>query len=272
MVTTKDILRLLDTIAPFNIAEEWDNSGLQVGDPAWEVKKIMIALDVTMPLMKAAKNWNCDLVLTHHPLMITPENSFDFSRMPGQAIFASAVDQISIVSLHTNLDKASGGLNDFFASKIGIDTTLPFLPIDFENNDIQNGPEGIGRTGYLPETITLNQLVSQIKSKLQIEHLRVSGDLSLPVRNIAICTGSGGSLINDFIKSGADVFITGDTKYHEARTIEEHSKALIDVGHFASEHIVIELLNNSLSQVITKTGLNIQIKKFLNEKDPFTIM
>ena len=271
MVKTKDILELLDTIAPFDIAEDWDNSGLQVGNLNWEVKKVMIGLDVTMPLMIAAKKARCDLVLTHHPLMIQPEKSIDFNRMPGSAIEIAARHGISIVSAHTNLDKANDGLNDYFATKIGIRKTKVFF-MNSPSSMSEDKLIGIGRIGYLKSQAPLKQVVHQIKEKLNLSHLRVTGDMDLPVNCVAICTGSGGSLIDEFLKSNADVYVTGDIKYHEARLVEEYSKGLIDVGHFGSEHMAIDLLFDKLGQAILKAGLNIQIERFKKEKDPFIIV
>ncbi|MCD4720019.1 MAG: Nif3-like dinuclear metal center hexameric protein [Desulfobacula sp.] len=271
MVRTKDILELLNTIAPFDIAEDWDNSGLQAGNLNWEVKKIIIGLDVSMSLMNAAKQNNCDLVLTHHPLMLRAEKFIDFNKMPGSAIEIAARHGISIVSVHTNLDKANDGLNDYFAKKIGIKKTKGFL---IENSSSMPANEliGMGRIGYLNSPSVLKQLVLQVKENLNLTHLRVTGDMDLPVTSVAICTGSGGSLLDDFLESGADVYITGDMKYHEARRVEEYSKALIDVGHFGSEHMVVDLLFDKLSRVVQKAGYNIQIKRFKKEKDPFTIV
>ncbi|SDT96241.1 Nif3-like dinuclear metal center hexameric protein [Desulfobacula phenolica] len=271
MVKTKDILGLLNTIAPFDIAEDWDNSGLQAGNLSWEVKKVMIGLDVSLPLMNAAEKWNSDLVLTHHPLMISPEKSIDFNKMPGKAIEIAARQKISIISAHTNLDKAPDGLNDYFASKIGINTTGAFL-IDPSSSMPKDAMTGIGRIGYLESPILLKYFVHQIKEKLDLKHLRVTGDMDLPVTTVAICTGSGGSLIDEFLRSGADLYITGDIKYHEARRIEEYSKGLVDVGHFGSEHMAVELLADKLGHAIQMAGLNIQIKKFKKEKDPFIIV
>ena len=271
MVKLKDILAMIDTIAPFDIAEEWDNCGLQAGNLDWEVKKVMIGLDVSLPLMDAAKNNNCDLVLTHHPLMLKSEKNIDFNKMPGKAIEIAAKYKINIISAHTNLDKASDGLNDYFAAKIGIQKpevfyieNSPFIP--------ENELVGVGRIGNLDKKTTLKQLSEAIKKKLELNHLRVIGDMTLPVNTIAVCTGSGGSLIDTFLQSSADVYITGDIKYHEARLVEENSKALIDVGHFGSEHMAIDLLFEKLSQATLKAGIDIQIKKYKKEKDPFIIV
>ena len=268
---TKDILKLLNIIVPFDIAEDWDNSGLQAGNLDWEVKKIMIALDVSMPLMEAAKKADFDLVLTHHPLMIRPEKSFHFNKMPGSAIEVAAKHGISIISAHTNLDKANDGLNDCFATKIGLENTKVFFienPLSVSENEMI----GMGRIGFLKSQATLKQVVHQIKEKLGLSHLRVTGDMDLPVNCVAICTGSGGSLVEEFLKSEAEVYITGDIKYHEARRVEEYSKALIDVGHFGSEIMAVDLLFDKLGQAIQKAGLNIQIEKFKKEKDPFIIV
>ena len=271
MVKTKDILELLNIIAPFDIAEDWDNSGLQAGNLNWEVKKIMIALDVSRGVMTAAKNANCDLVLTHHPLMIQPAKSIDFNQMPGSAIEIAARYGISIISAHTNLDKAIDGLNDYFATKIGIQKTEVFC-MDYPLSMQSDKRTGMGRIGTLKSKTPLKQVIHQIKERLDLSYLRVTGDMELPVGCVAICTGSGGSLIDDFLRSKADVYITGDIKYHEARRVEEASKALIDVGHFGSEHMAVDLLFDRLNQAILDAGFTIEIDRFKKEKDPFTIV
>ncbi|MCF6248676.1 MAG: Nif3-like dinuclear metal center hexameric protein [Desulfobacula sp.] len=271
MVTIADIIEQLNTFAPFDIAENWDNSGLQVGSQEWEVKKIIIALDVTMPLMEAAKACGANLVITHHPLMINSRNVIDFNTLPGRVIESCAKNRISIVSVHTNLDKTDEGLNDYFAKKIGILNISGNLSDDLSSMQSDQNI-GIGRLGEVESELTLSQLATQVKKKLNIDHLRVIGDMTMMVKKIAICTGSGGSLLDDFFCSKADVYITGDIKYHEARKVEELSKGLIDVGHFGSEHMAIDLLYEKLRPALAKAGLKIEMVCFKNERDPFTIV
>ncbi len=271
MAKLENILELINLIAPFNLAEEWDNCGLQVGSLNWEVKKVIIGLDVTPALMNAAKEKNCDLVLTHHPLMLQPEKTIDFSKMPGSAIEIAVKHKINIISAHTNLDKANQGLNDYFAAKIGMIETKVFFQENFSLIS-DNETTGIGRTGFLEKPILLRQLAKTVKEKLVLSHLRVTGNMDLPITAVAVCTGSGGSLVDTFLKSNADVYITGDIKYHEARLVEQGSKALIDVGHFGSEHMAIDLLFEKLTQSIQNARLDIQIIKYREEKDPFNIV
>ena len=270
MVKVKDILELLNEIAPFDLSEDWDNSGLQVGSMNGEVKKLMIGLDVSLPLLTLAAKTNIDLIITHHPLIIHPQKFFDFCRMPGKAIEIAAKQSISIISLHTNIDKAKGGLNDYFASSIGLKQTSPFL-IEPAGHGLKKEQTGIGRIGYIDAEITLKELALQIKEKLNLPYLRLIGAVDLKVKTVAVCTGSGGSLIEEFLNSGADVFITGDIKYHDARRVEEFSKGIIDVGHFGSEWMVVDLLFKKLNLAFHRAGFDIKIIKYKEEKDPFTI-
>lgn len=276
MVNAADILNILNTIAPFELAEDWDNCGLQVGNVHWEVRKIMIGLDVSLPLMAAAKDWNADLVITHHPLMIMPEKKIDFAKIPGQIIEIAAKYQINVVSVHTNLDKAHDGLNDYFASKIEMVDVLPFLadkPLNLTVLPIAGTSRtGTGRIGQFESQISLGDLAYKIKKNLKLNYLRVTGDSEFLISTAVICTGSGASLLDDFFASDAQVFITGDMKYHDARRVEEHSRGLIDVGHFESEQIAIDLLYEKLTSAFQSAGVKIQIRKFKEEKDPFTIV
>jgi dinuclear metal center YbgI/SA1388 family protein len=271
LLTVKKIMEFINDFAPFNLAESWDNSGLQAGDPDGSVQKILVSLDVTMAVMEAARDWGADLVLSHHPLQISPSKSIDFNKMPGSAIAMAARERISILSAHTNLDKAADGLNDYFAGIMGVDCdqSLDFDPKTKDSGDSAERLQGIGRIGHLKAPLSLRELALQVKERFRIKHLRVIGDLDLHVNTVALCTGSGGSLLDCFLASSADVYITGDIKYHEARQVEMHHKGLIDVGHFASEAIVVDLLESSLAKAVESAGYDIRIKGFKKEKDPF---
>jgi dinuclear metal center YbgI/SA1388 family protein len=267
--TVKQLLSMLDTIAPRDLAESWDNCGLSAGSLEWPVTKILVGLDPGMQLMLAARAWNADMVLTHHPLFITPEKTIDFEIMPGSAIAIAAKEQIAIVCAHTNLDKAPNGLNDFFAAGINLVCTRP-LVTDSGDQDCGTSMAGIGRVGQLPAAISLARVVHEIKSHLKVNQVRVVGNLDLVIRQVAVCTGSGGSLIPAFLRSGADLYVTGDIKYHDARLVETHGKALIDVGHFASEIIAVDLLSRRMGQAVSRAGYDLEIKEFTQETDPFT--
>jgi len=265
----KDIINAVDIIAPFDLAESWDNSGLQAGDPCWSVNRILVTLDVTPASMEAARENQCELVISHHPLMMAPEKCIDFGRMPGSVISMSAREKIAVVSAHTNLDKARDGLNDYFALKVGIRCDRPFF---LDTNAGEGMPSGIGRLGKPEHSVTVRRLANDIKKRLKIPNVRVAGNLDLNVDSVALCTGSGGSLTEHFLKSGADVYITGDLKYHEARDIEAGGKAAVDVGHFASEHIVVELLKKRLDLELKSLGFGIEIHGYNREEDPFKIV
>ncbi|WP_022668408.1 Nif3-like dinuclear metal center hexameric protein [Desulfospira joergensenii] len=270
-LTARDILSMVDGFAPFDLAENWDNSGLQSGNLAWPVKKILVSLDITLPVMEAAASWGADLVLSHHPLMMNPEKRIDFGAMPGQAIAISAREKICILSAHTNLDKALNGLNDHFAGIIGLENLVPFYspPGSFPREE---EPAGLGRIGDLGKNIRLKDLVEDVKKRLGLDRARVTGDLEGEISRVAVCTGSGGSLVQEFLDSSAQLYITGDLKYHDARQIQAGGKASVDVGHFGSEIIAVDLLTQQLEQAGRKRGTSMEVKGFNREKDPFIIV
>ena len=269
--TTQDIISLIDKEASFKLAEDWDNSGLQAGDLSWYVKKVLIALDPTRAVLQEAAKQKVDLVLTHHPLLINPVRCIDFSCMPGSAIAISAKEGISIVSAHTNLDKARNGLNDYFAGIIGLKEIAPLKENCIKSDDSIDDFNTVGRKGKLNKANSLKGFALQVKEKLNLRYIRVIGEEEAIIKTAAVVTGSGGSMIENFFQSKADVFITGDVKYHEARIVEEKKLCMIDVGHFGSEYIAIQLLADKLLTASKNKDYDFQILKYENELDPFNI-
>jgi len=133
------------------------------------------------------------------------------------------------------------------------------------------GVQGIGRIGVIEKSIPLGQLADQIRKKFNLKTVRVSGNLELLVEKVAVCSGSGSSLLGDFLSSGADVFISGDLKYHDARAAEDAGVGLIDIGHFGSEHLVVDVLAEKLSKAISAAELNVSVEACGLEQDPFII-
>lgn len=268
---TADIIELLDSLAPFGLQEEWDNCGLQAGDSDWPAGRMMTALDVTMEAMQEAKERNAGMLISHHPLLMKPLKSVQFDRMPGSAVSASCLNRIAIVSAHTSLDKARSGLNDYFAALAGLCETTPLVPFT-DHQESTFDPPGFGRIGRLESPGSLETVAAQIKHSLGIDYVRVVGDPgNEDMETAAVCTGSGGSFVEEFLRSGAQVYITGDIKYHEARRIEEKGRALIDVGHFASEIAAVDLLYDRLKSACDHAGFEVEIIKYKKEKDPFII-
>lgn len=118
--TVGQIIKRIEELAPVDLAEKWDNCGLQAGDPGWPVKKIMTALDPSPGVLEKARREGIDLVVTHHPLIFKPLRKIHFGSVIGRAISISARHKIAIYSAHTNLDSTINGVNDILAEKIGL--------------------------------------------------------------------------------------------------------------------------------------------------------
>jgi dinuclear metal center YbgI/SA1388 family protein len=265
--TLADIQQQIETLAPINLAEEWDNVGLQVGQSDWVVKKIWVALDPAPDVVEAACRQKIDLLICHHPLILKPIKSIDFSRNPGSVVYMAARHHLAIYAAHTNLDSAQAGLNDIFAKRIGLKNLKPLM--DAGANPSSEIVQGIGRIGDLDQPLVLKSLAETIKKCLSLARVRVVGPLDLKVSRVAVCTGSGSGLLGDFFASDAQVFVSGDIKYHDARDVEWARRGMIDVGHFASEHLVVEDLAERLSRRLKAADLNVTVTACTLENDPF---
>ena len=264
MTVVSDIIALMDRLAPADIAEDWDNPGLQAGSPAWPVKKIMIALDATPAVVNDACQQNADLLITHHPFIFKAFKKIDYSTPLGQMIETAMRHHLSIFSAHTNLDWAAGGLNDTFAEMMGLKniTVLESMPD-------KDAASGLGRIGELDTPVDLAGLARNIKACLGIQGLRVAGPFDMMIKRIAVCTGGGSGLLKSFFASSAHVFVSGDLRYHDARDAELYNRGLIDVGHFASEHIVVDLLQKKLAEGLAENGHDVSIAISARESEPF---
>ena len=171
MPTLQDILNTLDEIAPFDLAEEWDNSGLQIGSLSQEIKKIYVALDPTLEALTKASNIDAQLLLTHHPLIFKPFLNIDYEKYPGDVIYFASKAEISIISAHTNLDICTGGINDILAGILNIEEVKAL-----ENSIHHPGGMGIGRIGNLQKPLELSKVIEIVKNCLGIKDIMVLGD------------------------------------------------------------------------------------------------
>jgi dinuclear metal center YbgI/SA1388 family protein len=224
-------------------------------------------------VVSAACQKDIDLLITHHPLIFNPLRSVDFGSAPGKSIQMAARNQLAIFAAHTNFDSAAGGLNDALARKIGL-THLKILDKTGDSDDINpmqpSGENwGLGRIGDLAESQDLRSFALDIKKKLGLTSVKVTGDFSLIIDRAAVCTGSGSSLMNAFLAADAQAFISGDLRYHDAKNTQTAAKGLIDIGHFASEHLIVDVLTQKLTTLLKDKDVDVTVKACRLEKDPF---
>ncbi|MDZ7830365.1 MAG: Nif3-like dinuclear metal center hexameric protein [Desulfobacterales bacterium] len=267
MTLVSDVINLMNELAPPKLAEEWDNPGLQAGSPAWPVKKIMVALDATPAVVNNACQQNADLLITHHPFIFKAMKQLDYSTPLGRMIETAMNHRLSIFSAHTNLDWTAGGLNDQFAEMIGLkNVSVLAAPAQAAEASPESGQ---GRMGELEPPLDLAGFAGNIKAALKLQTLRVTGPFDMMVSRVAVCTGGGSGLMDAFFASKAHVFVTGDLRYHDARNAELYNRGLIDAGHFATEHIVVDLLCRKLSDGLAEKGHEVSVIGSDKESEPF---
>lgn len=237
---TRDIINILEKKFPKINAEEWDNVGLLVGDYDKEVKKIQFSIDASLEVIENAIKEKVDMIITHHPFIFKAIKSINEQDILSKKIRALIRNDINIYSIHTNLDSSVSGLNDYVLEKLGY-TNYKFLDYDEEKNC------GIGRIFKLDEEKNLKKFIEELKLKLQISNLRViSNDLNKKIKKVALINGSAMSCWRKAKKEKIDLFITGDVGYHDALDARESGLAVIDFGHYESEHFFHEVLIKEL--------------------------
>lgn len=265
-----DIVAIVEKLAPLSLAEGWDNCGLQVGDPDWAVRKVWVALDPLPAVITAAAAQQVDLLITHHPLFFKSIKAINLKTPLGKIVETAIVGRTAVYAAHTNLDSAREGVNEVLARKIGLVDAEALIPADLpRDDDSQYRKLGLGRIGPLHSAVRLGDLAEEIKRAFNVAAVKVTGSLDKVISKVAVCSGSGGGLIEHFFQSDAELFISGDIRYHEARMIEDQGRALIDIGHFASEHIVIDALVEQLRRGVGINGYSVGIEPCRIENDPF---
>ena len=236
----KTVYDLLNEISSFFLQEEWDNSGLNVGDFNKEIEKIYISLDLDDKLIEKVEENS--LIITHHPLIFKPIKKMIPNRFSTKLVIKMIQKNISHIAMHTNFDKTH--LNEYFAKKV-------------------LGFEGVAEdfVFYAKVDMDFNELVEYVKQKMNLDILRVV-KAKEKIKKIAITTGAGMSLL-DLIK--ADCFLTGDIKYHEAMDAKIRGINLIDITHYHSEKYFVDCLG----EVLEKSDIEV-VKT--NSDEPFNLI
>ncbi|MBW1850887.1 MAG: Nif3-like dinuclear metal center hexameric protein [Deltaproteobacteria bacterium] len=259
---TKDVLDLLEEIAPARLAETWDNPGLQVGSYSQEIMKIFMALDPTLKALRSASEHHAQLLLTHHPLIFAPLSQLDTNVYPGNVISETVKRGISIVAAHTNLDVAAGGINDILSELLGLQHAEVL-----EETAGMDGV-GLGRIGELPKPKTLLSIINDIQRIFGSEKLRLVAHQDIRIHRIAVVGGSGGGLVARAFEKGADLLITGDIGHHHALMAESLGIALIDAGHFHTEKTAFSSFAERLRGMAADLGWEVVVETHKDETDP----
>ncbi len=250
----KDVMLWLERAFPSQSAEPWDLVGLQVGEPEALVQGILVSLDATCEALEEAKRLGASLLVTHHPVWLGSLKAVRWDEPVGRIIYTAIKSEVQILCVHTNLDKAPGGPNDLLAECLGLDEIQPLA-------------EGLGRIGVLPqemEVCELCRLLAETRAGL-----RVAGSPDLRVRRVAVCCGSGASLLEQARQCGAQVLVTGDVKYHDARKAEAMGIPIVDAGHYATEKALVPWLAGRLQQASVENKWGVRVWESQGLRDPF---
>lgn len=236
-----DIYKFLDSKYPFSLQEKWDNSGLLVENTSMKCSKILLTLDITDVAVEEAKRKGAELIISHHPVIFNPLKKIAV-RNPVYELIKS---NISAICMHTNLDIVEGGTNSVIVRKItekcGELKSKEYL------EDFGNGT-GLGYIIELKNNINIREFIRILKEIFGLESIKMSKSYKDFISKVAVCSGSGGSLLGLAIEKGCDALITGDVKHDVWIDAYNHSFMLFDCGHFHTENIVLWELRRVLEE------------------------
>ncbi|MCJ7855722.1 Nif3-like dinuclear metal center hexameric protein [Lachnospiraceae bacterium NSJ-143] len=250
-----DLIGILEKRAPLYLSESWDNPGLLVGRRDKEVKKAIVALDVTEDVISEAIIEKADVIVTHHPLIFGAVKTVNDSTYTGRKILRLIENGICHYAMHTNLDTAFGGTNDTLAKIIGLEDIEP-LAVSCEQDGM---PNGLGRLGTLKEKVHFGAFAADLKDKLSLECITLVGNKSSIVSKVGLCTGAGFEFIDEAYAKGCDLYITSDVKFHEAQKALDMGICLIDATHYGTENIIVPVLKEYIDSEAKKNGYEIDV-------------
>lgn len=260
-----ELLDVLNGIAPFHLAESWDNVGLLIGDPERESRSVLLGLDPTLSLLEEAVNRGADTLITHHPCIFHPL-PFVHTSTPGGAFLERALtEKINVIACHTNFDSAASGVSDALANLLGLELLTPLRPV----SSMEDKRQGLGRIGEYQEPVIFESFINTVFTALDIESVLIAGEPPKEVKRVALCGGSGSDFTEDAFKQEADVYISAEIKHSTARWAEEVGFCVIDGTHYATERPALALLGEKLKDQIAASNWDLQILQPESERPVF---
>lgn len=243
MTTVGGVFTFLQEKSPFELQEGFDNAGFLVGREDASVSKLLVALDITQPVVQEAVEQGAQLIVAHHPVIFGGIKSVTDQTVTGRILLDLVENGVSAICAHTNLDAVEGGVNDALALRLGL---TDIGQLRQAGVDRQGRPYGIGRVGLVPEQ-PLYDFAMAVKRLLGANGIRLV-DGGRPVRMVAVGGGACAEFMTDALAQGCDTFITSDVKYHQFLEARAMGLNLLDAGHFPTENVVCPVLQEWLSK------------------------
>lgn len=237
------VCRIMDEMAPPHLQEDYDNVGLLAGSSKTEVTGIYVALDVTKRVIERAQALDCQLIVTHHPILFRGRKNLREDDAEGALLCRLIRSGLALFAAHTNFDNAPYGTGDCLARALGL-------------SEIADGGDGM-RIGLLPQAMDAEELVEYVEARLGGRSRLHGGKAQM--RKVALCPGAGGFMTCAAAEAGADVFITGEAKHHELLEAEELGLPIMDAGHYETEQFAINAFADGLQNALNALEWNIRI-------------
>ena len=228
MPQLKQIIDIIESVAPRSAQEQWDNSGMQIGRTGREIKSILLTTDVNTEVVNEAILLDCQLIISHHPLLFHGIKQICGQNEQARVVELAIKNNIAIYSAHTSLDSVIHGISGRLADILGITNYRILIP---SANSTQMG---LGVIGQLEQPMTYDAFLLRVKERLNTQYIRYTDPKQEEIHTVALCGGSGAEFIEEAISQGADVYITADCKYHEMQAADKRI-GLIDIDHWISE-------------------------------------
>ena len=268
MLSCQVVMNALERIAPRHLAEDWDNTGLLVGSYAQKVERILVALDVDDTVVAEAIERSADMIVAHHPAIFRGMKQLRTDLPLGRRLAALLTHGIAVAAAHTNLDITCGGVNDVLAARLGLEKLSTFIT----TAQADGSAESLGRIGTLPAPVAIDDFAHSVRERLGVSHVRLVRAADRPVRRVAVVGGAGAEFIDTAVRRGADVYLTGDVKYHEAQRAAEQGMHLIDAGHFGTERPVLPVLADLLRAELAAEHGTVEILVTETQRDVFDVI
>ena len=258
------LLESLNQIAPFSLAESWDNVGLLIGDPKREIHSLLLGLDPTLSLLDEAITRGIDTIVTHHPCIFHPFSAVNLTTPDGIFLERALKHEINVIACHTNFDNATAGVNDALTTLLKLKNVRPLLPTI--GSDSKN--TGAGRIGEYTQPLSFTEFIQRCFKTLAIDTLQIAGPKPDKIQRVALCGGSGSDLAVNAFTQKADIYLSSEIKHSTAIWAQDINFCLINGTHYATEKPAMLLLEQQLTEQKQQYDWDVDLYQSTSENAP----